>query len=241
MNTNITVQKVVVGNLFEDAQWPMFNQKKVAAFLQGDIPKLGALSIECHKRELPRDMEVLEDICASELNFLLHKNPRLPILPPNIWLFIAHDTWQPESAIILHNKLWKSLPVDLHLHQFEQQTEILVKSTAGIRFAGVVKVTSSSLRPAVRVLGKFRAAALILSSRPDVALPELVRTMYDAAFPNPAQTSIDWPVLAAIVCPTGDVVVRQSGSFDERLLALDLFMLSEKLEYFTDTSTPSER
>ena len=70
----------------------------------------------------------------AEIDFRLKK----VFTTPEYWLITGHEVPQPKSRIALHNKLWKSIGINLAPVE-DQVAEWCVASESGPRFFGVVK------------------------------------------------------------------------------------------------------
>jgi len=202
-----------------------------AAFRVEVVPKIGAVSIICRDVDSNRSLEAMDNACIEHARAILFDEERF-----NLFLFLAHAPWQSKSAMVKHNKLWKSFPKTQLLGQCNLSQELMIESREGLRFAGVAKIDSDHLVPAMNILRhENHSAAMILSSRDDISTLEGIRALYDAAFPtigNKGATRLDLLNLALKVCPLGDVVVRMGGTLDDRETSIDLLMESYLITTF---------
>lgn len=228
-------QKLIAGDLFvkNDCLW--FDRAK-AALLTDAVPPLSAVCIVSTEHELPRELELMDKACVEAAAPLLFASERLSE-NYKLWLFLAHGAWQARSVMVKHRKLWRSFPSAWNLDGFQLCREQLVESDKGLRFMGVAEVRPEGLFTATQILRRESSGALILSRRDYCESEDEVARLFHSAFPSrggggAAQEWIDWLSFSLSCCPSGDIVIRISGSWDEREAALNLIMLPEQLPRF---------
>lgn len=141
---------------------------------------------------------------------------------------MAHESWKEKTRLSLHKKLWESLPHHFHIFNLPLGNEWLFESEKGIRFAGLCEIEQSTFEQAVKILRKHLASVIIITPTKELNEREMVHLLFQASFPEIESTQIDWSNLSLNRCVNGDIIVRLSGSNDERLVSLDFIMLKEK-------------
>lgn len=227
-------QKLIADNLFikNDCLW--FDRAKASLMFGAVPPPLAAVCIVSGEPELPREMELLDKACAQTAAPLLYANERLGE-NYNVWLLLAHGPWQANSVMVKHRKLWRSFPSAWQLDDFHLCSEFMVASHKGVRFVSVAKVNQAGLFTASQMLRSESSGALILSQSNYCDSRDDVMRLFNSAFPGSdgvAQERIDWLNLSLACCPLNEIVIRVSGSWDEREASLDLIMLPEHLPRF---------
>jgi hypothetical protein len=229
MNT----QRIVTHDLYTENDSIIFDKRRVNHLAKA-VPELVALSIITTKEGLPRDLELMDKICVENATPLLFANPWLGS-NHRLWLFAAHEPWQPKSRIIRYKKLWKSFLSKWDLSVFRLSDEIMIESDEGIRFAGVAEVPETGFFTAAKILLENPSCALILSEREDINLENGIMNLFNAAFCPPdrkPQVGIDWLSLALDCCSQKDIVIRVVDSWDERIALINMIMPLEKLKLF---------
>lgn len=219
-------------NVFQDNDCVFFDLE-TATHVVDSVPKLAAMTILCEEKGLPRNLELMDKACAGYGERLL-KNLTVN-LNYKIWMFLAHGPWQMKSAVVRHNKLWKSLLKEWPLNARSLSQEIMVESQDGIRFAGVAEIGPESLFIATQILRQEQSGAIILSQRNGLDSKDGVLQIFRAAFPiekGKERTRIDWLSLCLNLCVMGDVIIKIGGSWDERETSLDFIFTLDKLASF---------
>lgn len=196
-------------------------------------PEIAAISIVVEEIKLPRDMKVLDKVCVENAIPLIFENTHLAEYKS--WLLLAHEPWQPKSAMVRHKKLWKSLPTSWNIDSLQLFPEVMIESSEGIRYFGVAEVKKETFYNATQILRESRGAAIILSKKNYGESESEIIQLFDYAFPKKGdlpQNVIDWQNLSVKCCPSHDTVVRVGGSWDERVASLDLIMLKDLLSFF---------
>lgn len=226
-------QKLVAGDLFvkNDCLW--FDRDR-ALRLAGVETPLSAVCMVTDEPQLPRELESMDKACVEAAAPLLFDNERLSE-KHKVWLFLAHGPWQANSVMVKHRRLWRSFPSAWELGDFRLCGEASVESREGVRFAGVAAVSRQGLFTATQILRGSNSGALLLSERDYCETEDDLMRLFDDAFPSVngvPQGQVDWLNLSLARCPSDDVVIRVSGSWDEREASLDLIMLPEHLPRF---------
>ena len=226
-------QKFVAGDLFVKNDCLSFD-KAEALRLTGVATPLSAVCIVTAEPQLPRELELMDKACVEAAAPLLFDNERLSG-NHKLWLFLAHGPWQANSVMVKHRKLWRSFPSAWELGDFQLCGEAMVQSRNGVRFAGVAGVSRQGLFTATQILRSTNSGALVLSERDYGESQADWMRLFDAAFPSAdgvPREHVDWLSLSLACCPSNDIVIRVSGSWDEREASLDLIMLPEHLPRF---------
>ena len=134
-------RKVVAPDVFVENKCVTFDKSRALQITHA-IPELAAVCIVATEVELPREMELLDKACADYAIPLVFANPRMN-RDYKVWLFASHGPWQPNSVMVNHRKLWRSFQSDWRLDDFRLEPESMVKSSEGIRFAGLAEVSKA--------------------------------------------------------------------------------------------------
>ena len=195
------------------------------------IPQIDVLKVACVEPSLPRDIELMSVKCSLVVKGILFGNyPALHGFKP--WLFISDETWQPKSKLIRHKKLWKRLEIDFSLNEFQHEEEVEFESDKGLRYATIAEVTVSNVITAIQILRSKRSSALIFSNKCGMQSRNNIRSIFELAFTKEKgieRSMINWPNLIANLCPTGDLVIKAGGSYDEREIYVNFFGTSDKI------------
>jgi hypothetical protein len=129
-----------------------------------------------------------------------------------LYLLAAHSTWQPDSRVIRHRKLWGSLKArGLTIPDGREVEEGLVETSEGLRFFSALRLGSGPVDPVVAILEDEPASHLVaLDTHADGVASELARSGWRRP---PFGPSMD--VLGA-VCGVDGVVFWPIGRFDDR-------------------------
>lgn len=242
MDINNTLEQI--NDVFNDPSWPLFDKNKAMRAVNM-VPKLGVLSFACTKLGLllPGKITLLDAECAAQIKPLIFDNPQL--YKYKAYLFAASNKWHLKNRISMYKirqgGLREVLPKEWQINELYPEKDILSRkeclfeSSEGLRIAGLTEISEKTFSTVVQSIRGFGAAAIILSSREEMAQEEQGKLIYRAAFPEHKgipETLIDWMMLALDVCPLGDILVRVSGSYVERCSSIDCIMLSEKLPLF---------
>ena len=229
---NISLDKDESTNVFQDSSWPLFDEERASRFVT-PVPEIGLVSFVARQLEYPIDIQALDEACSLELAPLLFHNPSLTI-DYKVWLFIAHSSWQPKSRVVLFKGLKRSMS-DPMLQMFHFR-EHMIESSEGVRFAGIAEVTPETFMTSIQLLRGY-SAFLLVSNRSEIQNDASVDFIFRSAFPlykGIEQGKVDLMVLSIYLCPLGDIVIRVSGTEDEKSASLDCAMLSEKVSLFDE-------
>lgn len=229
---SMEIRTIVAPDLFSENEVLRFQSQRLQS--ESRKPEIGAASIVVEEKKLPRDLKTLDKVCAENAIPLIFENTFLTEY--KFWLFLAHEPWQPKSAMVRHKKLWKSLPTSWNLDCLQLFPEIMIESSEGLRYFGIAEVKKETFYNATQILRNTRAGAIVLSKRNYGKSESEVIQLFDYAFPKKnelPQNAIDWQNLSIGCCPAHDIIVRVSGSWDEREVSLDLIMLRELLPFFS--------
>lgn len=160
---------------------------------------------------------------ASQILFVAEP---LRDLAPTV--FLASETWQPDSALVRRKGLWHSLTAPLDVDVFPSRShEVVFHEDAGLRFAALLRLDDTNLLSALEAVRRSQTAALVIG-RSDVALTEArVSELYASAFgsdrPSTETRSLDWSRFTRMRSMRGEIVGRVEGEFDDRGVAFQLF------------------
>ncbi len=216
-------------DIFHNLDWPLFNYDKGIQKAEA-VPEICILSHLCYASEIPENIGDLDAECSKQTHSMIFNNPFLK--PFKVYLFVAHSSWLQKTRLSLYKKLWKSLPDHWNIFDLSLGNEWLFESESGIRFAGLSEIDPSMFDKAVTILRSHLASVLIMTQVKDFNEEEMVQLLFRTSFPEIESTGIDWSNLVLHLCVRGDIVIRLSGSNDERLTSLDFIMLNEKMTLF---------
>ncbi len=207
-----------------------FDRLPEAERLRKDVPQIGALRVVCSELGLPRDFEKMGEICTEAARSLVFDRRSLPGYRP--WLFVATPTSLPDNRITRYKKLWKGIEERCGVGAGRHGPEVLFQSAEGLRFAAAAELTRKSFAEGTRLLRGLTSSALVWTAREGMDSEAETRRFFERAFPlrkGVPDGRTDWIRLASAYCPLGDVLVRASGSWDERECALDLIGVPEQV------------
>jgi hypothetical protein len=144
-------------------------------------------------------------------------------------LFLAHGPWQPDTAWVRRKALWKSFKID-EKRYLDRATEELFRSNDGIRYAGILGLETRDL-PLVVDFARSHQSAFGFLMRSQPFSEDLTSKLFVAAFPlrkGLPDVRVDWLSLVQAI-PSESVLIRASGSFDERTANLSFIMNSDML------------
>ncbi len=146
----------------------------------------------------------------------------------SIWLLPSTASWQPNSAIVNHLKLWKSLKRSGYNLSLEAAQEISVKSHEGIKFFGATKLQESELEAGLSILTKKRMSLLILL--PDEHKVDLQKYV-DKRWEFAREHDYDfWTAVITYTCCNGGIFLRSFGEFDDREAGVSAVMQRDLFE-----------
>lgn len=218
--------------MFRNPEWPLFSGQAGLRTL-GNLPNLSLVEFKVFKPGLPRDMEELDQACARRVSEHLFSKNGIE-RRPKVWLFLAHTGWTRKSGAWITQEM-SSFPSEWRVEQLPRAYEVLVESDKGIRFAGLAEVDAESFQTATRILRKHQSSCIIMSDRADIASSSSIKLVFGAAFTAEDQNvtrPLNWARLSLALCPLGDVLLRVSGSYDERMATLDCIMVPERTVLF---------
>jgi hypothetical protein len=220
-DTMITVHKKLYQDIFHNRDWPLFSASQLAASAT-DVPRVTLVEFSVFEPGIPREVELMDKACAEHVSGLIFTNVNKDAgIEP--WLFVADRWWRHKSERVMSDA-FRSLPKEWMLERMPRSVEIAVEQDGRVRFAAISKLDRETFSFATALLRRHLASYILLSSRPEVATGESLKSMYLSAFPKQHSeecSEVNWPSLAADLCPKGDIIVRVSGSYDERLVAID--------------------
>jgi len=221
----ITVLKNEFLDIFRNKDWPLFNEEMAQKTL-GRVPSFSLVEFKVFKPELPRDIAELDQACAERIAPLLYKNDKLT-KENKVWLFIGQERRGRIKSLL--KKEW--------LDVLPLATEVSIESNSGAKSAGLVEIAAENFLTAIRILRAIDSACIIVSGRSDIVSERNIVYTYYSAFPServPQTSGVSWAGLTLLLCPVGDILLRVSGSYDERLATIDCIMTPEKAILFNE-------
>lgn len=224
------VIRTFAADAFQDNECYVLNGELAEKYLS-PLPKIAVYSIICREPQLPREMELLYTACFSNAKDFLGGFQVL-FGAYKAWLFIADSSWQPQSVIVKHKRIWKKLEEKWRLIGINPFAEIENISSEGIRYAGLAELNDDGFGLAFQLMREY-SSAVILSQRTELGSKAGAEEIFGASFPLKKGLpigEIDWLRLVLSLCPLGDVVIKVGGSFGERAVSVDFFMGVKTLE-----------
>lgn len=128
------------------------------------------------------------------------------------WLMVGHDSWQPDTRITRHHKLWGSMAKRISLPTGQRSEEFLILGESGIKFFGYIDCDENQSRTILEVLRSERACTLVLPCSQDAkkALTLSARRGWSRMTPLPPREFID------AACSTDLLLYAPLGAFDDR-------------------------
>jgi hypothetical protein len=144
------------------------------------------------------------------------------ILPKHeLVLFAATSSEMSPNVVARRRGLWGSPGLDW-LANVRHSENLEMSVDSGIRFAGLAEVPDELLTRALNYARTSNNAVLFYSDSITPSKSD-VRSTFERAFPSP-DASIDWNALIASVVSTRDAVIKVFGGFDDREVAIDVFV-----------------
>ena len=156
----------------------------------------------------------------------MKRNPSVLWAP--LLLFVCADVCGASRRIVERKGLWrisKRLSAARE-HLSDVGPDVTVESGDSLRIAAVARVEFNAFTLCANLVREMRSSFLLINRAAFDLSRETTEYLYDHALgdladPSPA-TVIDWSGLGCEVCPKGAVLIRASGSFDDRDAAVDL-------------------
>ncbi len=223
----ISVARTTSPDLFVENESLLFDHVR-ASHISDTISPLAAITFSAEKSSPSIDLKELATACGSNaISLATSKEGK----ERRVWLFVSQRPWQPANRIVRHRKLWKDYRELIESGGIVNVSdEVEITSEDGIRFAGLLEVTGSSIETALQLVRTNPACAMICSKRKDIDSHVSIRSIFSFAFPKEdgiEQVHVDWMTLALGLCPLGDVLIRVSGLFDDHEAAVDVIALQE--------------
>lgn len=197
---------------------------------RGRTPEIDALRVVCSELGLPRDFARMCVACAEAAKTLVFDNRGPSGHRP--WLFAATAALLPDDRVTRYKKLWKRIDESYGIGTGRRGPEVPFEFAEGLRFAAVVELTPENFAEGTRLLRALRSSALVWTAREQMDSEAGTRRFFELAFPprkGVPDDRTDWARLASAYCPLGDILVRPSGSWDERECSLDLIGRRDQL------------
>ena len=197
---------------------------------RGRTPKIDALRVVCSELGLPRDFARMCVACAEAAKPLVFDDRSPGGHRP--WLFVATAAWLPDDRVTRYEKLWKRIDERYGIGAGRRGPEVPFESAEGLRFAAVAELTPENFAEGARLLRGLRSSALVWTAREQMDSEAGTRRFFELAFPprkGVPDALTDWARLASAYCPLGDILVRPSGSWDERECSLDFIGRRDQL------------
>ena len=149
-------------------------------------------------------------------------------LENSLLLYVSDDVWRSNNRISRRKGLWNASPrlACLKARLASVGPEIALERDGVIRFAAVAEISAEQFADGVEFIRESGSSFLLVNNS-EMALTKETAQNLSTKSQNPLptherETGISWASLACSVCPGGDVLVRASGSHDERDAAVDL-------------------
>lgn len=127
-------------------------------------------------------------------------------------LMVGHDSWQPDTRITRHHKLWASMMKRVPLPSGQKSEEFLITGECGIKFFGYIDCDENQSATILSVLRSERACTLVLPCTQDAktTLTLSVRRGWNRMTALPPSEFIQ------AACTTDLLVYAPVGDFDDR-------------------------
>lgn len=218
-------------DLARNANWPLFRG--------GASDEQSVCAVTANWRSDHSDPQLMERHVAPGV---AHKIVALKsALNPQLVLYFVHKTLQPKSRIVLHRKIWKSLPYfsetrrNLVAASQKLHDEIAFDCGNRVRFSSLAEVRDEDIVQLLLDLPNFDLTVPILLPRDIRADSALAAELTKSVFPPDGcaeYSDSDWAILASITSKMGGVCVRISP-IDLEGIAVDFFAaddIGEQLE-----------
>lgn len=129
------------------------------------------------------------------------------------WLLVGHDSWQPNTRIVKHNRLWKDLAKRVHLPEGVRSEEFMIESEEGIKYFGFVECKDIESSRLVQLLRTERACTLLASVGAD--LNDQLKSLAQAGW-RKTTTFLPPLQILQLACQTDALVYTLIGDFDDR-------------------------
>jgi len=164
--------------------------------------------------------------CVRRLTPLLASIDRLDVR--RLLLFVATPFWDQPNALARRAEIWAR--EDLHWLPADapRSPTVHIHRSDGSRIAGLARIPESALMNVAEFVRKNRAAVVWLSANTDLDETR-VRALFERAFPQ-GESQVDWASVTDAIAGGEDIVLRISGGFDDREVAIDAFMATWLLQ-----------
>lgn len=221
----ISFKKEVFEDVFSDSDWPIFDGGGLES-----VPDVSLIDFVCKSTRPFEPIDNLDESCAKKVIECIYKNSLLSNY--DSYLFVSHSAWIDDNRVSNHKKLWRTIPKEWGISVFSLGAEIGIKSHDGIRFAGLIKINNDNYLQAIKILRISEACVVILTEDAQFESKGRIRKLFQSAFNNGKDSTINWSRLSREQCKAGDILLRLSGSQDELESSIELIMIKEKLNLF---------
>jgi hypothetical protein len=218
----ISFEREVSEDVFSDPNWPIFTYSG-----KRSISVISLIEYICKTTEFPKSIEFLDEFCAMKTLKYIYNNSNLSNY--DSYLFISHSAWIEYNRVSNYKKLWKSLPKEWNISSFVLGSELGFQSKKGVRYAGIARIYKETFLRAIKILRANHTSLIILTENKKFDCEEQINILFKSAFTSEKISSIDWSNLSLALCKEGNILLRLSGSQDERESSLELIMTKEKL------------
>lgn len=227
----ITVLREELPDIFRNKEWPLFDEE-TAQDVPGYVPNLSLIEFKVFKPDLPRDMDVLDQACADKVaDYIFNTNNFTKTF--KVWLFLEVGAWLKKSSVVLQGGL-RALREKAWLDQLPKMHEVIIESGNRSKSAGLAEiVTREHFMAAIKLSRSHHWSCVIASERADITSEKSINSIFASAFPPGNKIlGVNWSHLSLSLCPIGDILLRVSGSYDERLATIDCIMAPERAVLF---------
>lgn len=145
-------------------------------------------------------------------------------------LFCAQWQFFEDTAMVRRKGLWRSsnLLQEVIASASLQGPECICEHKKFIRFYRICSTEMKKATLAIEAIRSMSTCFGFIANNCDVSSREVAESLYKLAFSDPPKVGLDWPSLILQLARDGRILVRATGGFDDRELAIDFFNYSFK-------------
>ena len=212
MTTDSQPQKVTAANLYEPNS--ILNLTPDSGFTQ----PIAAVSFVTSRKSFTSPWPDVLAIAIGAATEYLAASP----FRDNRWLFFgASDMWRMPSATTRKNKFWAANKGIAGNPLPNSTPEVEFSHHSKVRYAVCAEVSCEMLPVFGDWIRSTRSGLMLLQNLVEKQTEFNVKRCFDCAFKD-GESDVNWSHAAASFCPSGSILVRFSGAFDDPDAAVDL-------------------
>lgn len=215
MTTSIAIS--VCSDLEANPGWPLFFRDRSRVQYS---ERLAAVSVEWRSEDW-NPGALKKDVMAGTTQVVSAVVDSLGVTPQ---MLAVNEIPQPQSRVVLHRRLWKSMssvPKEVEVGE-----EAVISCDTGVRFAGVATIPRSAIDWLSEVLWEFKHVVPLFFAQPLPTDERTARQLAVGAFPPDGclqDSSIAWGSLAKDIVGAGGICARLFPNLADRTVTLDFF------------------